>query len=1094
MDKLVKSVKKKYNERRICVEQKQPWSRQSNRLVRLQLVNKKKVDGSSTSARRGEDKKITPLAYGDLFKAESGERPVRKVLVEGDAGIGKTTLTVSLSEEWASDKLFQEFELILLLPLRLEKVASAGSLHKLLEVFHSDEEIYKSVDSYLKKKEGENVLVIADGWDELSECQRNKSSLLYQFLFVDFPLMSVLVTSRPSTSAPLHNLACIDRFVEIKGFGEDNIKEYVQSEFATDQKKAQRLLEQLQYNPLIQSVCSVPLNCAIVCHLWHTLKEDLPSTMTQLYEKIILHFVCHNLRKLPAYGSTFSMASFNDLPEGLQKSWWLLCEFAFKALEKDQIVFSKKQLPEISKDGNEQVLCFGLLQSVETVLALTTEVSYNFLHLTFMEYLAALHLSRQPLDSSWLKLLRNNCGMVLRFFFGIRFCDTKIGADIGNFMQNIQYVERLSLFHCVFEAQNAIVNREVRFGGKLCQPHNPHDCAAILYVIGNMQECSDLKINFDYSGVRENQIKQLADVLASKDGKLQVKRLSLRGNKLTDKIVSYLFNRALAAFHSLTRLDLSGNRIGAESIKSIKTALAKSSPSGCTLSWLSLSYNPLEKCGLRALDNALHEGVLSNLNTLYLSGSLTSDADTNASRLTSFVEALSAHCPYMRKLDLSRNHLDVLRATALARSISRLQQPHSTSDGELISMVLTQTNLSDEGLRAFVDSLEGACYFEHLHLGDNDIHANGVSCLADAVHSGKIVLTSRLNLSENALGLEGALAIGRMLSSNHCKPYCLLLYRCKLTTGGSGLPNTVSLNRDSNISSEVIGRQLCQMPQNNAIVKLVLMGNSFTGNDIHILAAFMYLCPGLRFLFTDQCGITSDDLKQLFDTLPSLIPVMPFSNLEEWWLDDNQIDDGGVSALIDHLPPLLLSPNDIDIHLDGNPAITSYRETKERLKEKQGSHKEVRCVVKQFLLTPLYTWKSVLDHLMLVLFFSSWNLTSMNYSNLTIVNRNPLLLLPAVICLLLSSCHSFHESLPMMTTSKEQRSLCLSHTHLKDHTFSPPHSLRRKPVLAKKVSEQIIIHICEEFSNCVYTSSYINFISHVHNLFVHLLFSFCHNC
>ena len=78
-----------------------------------------------------------------------------------------------------------------------------------------------------------------------------------------------------------------------------------------------------------------------------------------------------------------------------------------KAFEKNQIVISKKELPEISKDGNEQVLCFGLLQSVETVLALTSEVSYNFLHLTFMEYLTALHLSRQQLDSSWLTLFYN---------------------------------------------------------------------------------------------------------------------------------------------------------------------------------------------------------------------------------------------------------------------------------------------------------------------------------------------------------------------------------------------------------------------------------------------------------------------------------------------------------------------------------------------------------------------------------------------------------------------------------------------------------------------------------------------------------------
>ena len=615
--KFVTSIKKKYKSR-VIDREKQWLIRHSSKLVQLQLVNKNKVESSSTSTKRGEDNKSTPLAYCDLFKPESGKvEPVNKVLVEGGAGIGKTTLSVSLSEDWACDKLFQEFELLLLLPLRHRKVSSAGSLPELLKLFHPDEEICKSIDSYLKREEGENVLVIADGWDELRESQRSEDSFLYQLLFVDFPLMPVVVTSRPSASAPLHNLACVNRFVEIKGFGEDDIKEYIQSEFASDQEKAQRLLEQLEDNPLIESVCSIPLNCAIVCHLWHTLKGDLPSTMTQLYEKIILHFICHNLRKLPAYGPTFSIVSFKDLPKGLLKSWCNLCEFAFEALKKDQIVFSKQQLPEISKDGNEGVLYFGLMQSVETVLALTSEVSYNFLHLTFMEYLAALHLSKQPLDKSWLVLFYNyRFGMVLRFFFGIRFCGSNSGSDIDDVKLAIQYVGGFSLYHCAFEAQNAIVYSELRLDYEWCQPLNPYDCAAVLDVINNMQECSDLIINFNYSNVREKQIRILADVLARKDGKVQVKKLWLSENNLTDKTVSYLFNRASAAFQCLTDLNLSRNRIGAESIKSITTALAKSSSTGCTLSVLDLSDNPIEVSGLQALFNAVHEGVLSRCSIL----------------------------------------------------------------------------------------------------------------------------------------------------------------------------------------------------------------------------------------------------------------------------------------------------------------------------------------------------------------------------------------------------------------------------------------------------------------------------------------------
>ena len=974
IERFVNNLKKKYKSRLINREKQWPC-RQSSRLVRLQLVHRGKAEGSSTSIQKGKRDTRTPLAYCDLFKGESGkDEPVRKVLIEGGAGIGKTTLTISLSEDWACDKLFQEFELVLLLPLRHEKVASAGSLPELLKLLHSSPSVCKSASSYLEEEEAEKVLVIADGWDELSESQRIEGSFLYQLLFEEFPLMSVVVTSRPSASASLHSLPILDRFVDIKGFNNDDIKEYIQSEFGSDQEKAKRLLEQLECNPLIESVCSVPLNCAIVCHLWDTLEEALPSTMTQLYTRIILHATCRNLRKLSAYGPTFSMASFNDLPEGLQKSWWLLCEFAFKALEKDQIVFTKQELVEFFPESDDQFLCFGLLQSVETVLDVTCVVSFNFLHLTFMEYLAALHLSMQPLDRILEIFKTKRYAMVVRFFFGIKFCC--ICDSIVSFVkQAVQYVadsNKLSVCHCALEAQNDFVTGEaiqcllsmssIYSGVKFGYPHNPHDCAAILYVIANMQECCELVMKFSYCGVRENQIITLTDALASKHGKLQVKELNLSSNKLTDKTVSYLFDRAPAAFQSLTHLDLSDNNIGSKSMKSISTALAKSSSSGCRLSVLSLSANPLGVSGLQRLENLVCDGVLSNLDQLGLSGSLTNDADTNASWLTTFGEALLAHCPHLRRLDLSNNKLGNPGATALARVVTRLQH-HSTMDGKfrlpLACVHLNQTNLGDKGLCTFVDSLDGVCNFEILSLNDNDIHATGVSCLANAICTGKIVskgIFAELYLHDNLLGLEGALAVGRMLSSNRCQLRKLELSKCTLTTAVGSLPHADPLNLDNSISTETVRdvrQQLCQMPQNNTITWLKLDGSSFTGNSINILVAFMYLCPSLKHLFTSNCEITSDDLIQLLHILSSLKSSSPSlcSELNTWVLGNNLISDSGVSALIEHLPSLFPKLGcsvlcSVHVYLGNNSAISI--DMKKKLEEEVRRRREVRCYVKQF--------------------------------------------------------------------------------------------------------------------------------------------------
>lgn len=132
------SIRKKYQERRINHEEQWPPCH-SNKLIRLELVEREKGEGYFANTQRGRDDKAMkriPLAYDNLFKVDSATeepvRKVRKVLVEGDAGIGKTTLSVSISEDWTNRKLFQQFQLVLLLPLRMKIVASAGSLPELL--------------------------------------------------------------------------------------------------------------------------------------------------------------------------------------------------------------------------------------------------------------------------------------------------------------------------------------------------------------------------------------------------------------------------------------------------------------------------------------------------------------------------------------------------------------------------------------------------------------------------------------------------------------------------------------------------------------------------------------------------------------------------------------------------------------------------------------------------------------------------------------------------------------------------------------------------------------------------------------------------
>jgi hypothetical protein len=115
--------------------------------------------------------------------------------------------------------------------------------------------------------------------------------------------------------------------------------------------------------------------------------------MTELYRKIILLLILRNIRKIDAYSSVLSLHTFDALPADLQRSWWLLCEFAFQAFKKDQLIFSLEELKALFPEGlasDKRISCFGLLQSAESI---GFGISFHFLHLTFQEYLAALHLA-----------------------------------------------------------------------------------------------------------------------------------------------------------------------------------------------------------------------------------------------------------------------------------------------------------------------------------------------------------------------------------------------------------------------------------------------------------------------------------------------------------------------------------------------------------------------------------------------------------------------------------------------------------------------------------------------------------------------------
>ena len=737
MSEFVESLRETYRERQLLTEEQWPPV-SSDKLINLQLVEADKKEGfrGGLPQHGAGKKKIkqTPILYDDIFRVEEGKKPVRKVIVEGNGGIGKTTLCTMLSEGWAEDKMLTQFDCVLLLPLREQLVSSAESLSDLFKLLHSSKRIRTSVVNELEERGGRGVLIVADGWDELAEANRSRQSFLYKLLFGRIlPFASVLLTSRPTASAPLHSLPSVNRLVEVMGFNDEDIKQYIESEFEKCPEKASGLIEQLGNNPLIQNVCTVPLNCAITCNLWHTLDQELPSTLTELYTQIILNVILRDLKKkFPDVPIGLSLSNFDSIPSQLEPYWWLTCKFAFEALSNDRLVFTEEELcsffPE-GLDSSQTFLCFGLLQSARSLLPVGHGLSFHFLHQTFQEHLAALHLvtlfTEEQLEVVWTHA--KSSAVVWRFFFGLG--SKKQGSCIGQVSRKVVcldekvvnaflflsvcrsvFVDReaiISICHCALEAKNDIVSSEVAklISGKFVDElgissfaHTPHDCIAALHVLSHTSRCHSVRIDMRGCGLSDKLLKRLTDLLSSAGGELKVVDLCLGSNKLTSNGVADLFVRASAAFSSLEQLLLNNNSIDGDGVNNIVTSLMHSSCK--SLKRLSLSHNSLGVSGIQALERAVVSGILVDLEWLSLSNTLTGDADINGALITSCLRPITFHCPHLRTLDLSENHIGVPGACALGEALPLLTNA--------IKLYLIKTMLDSEAIFAFTDCVKNS--------------------------------------------------------------------------------------------------------------------------------------------------------------------------------------------------------------------------------------------------------------------------------------------------------------------------------------------------------------------------------------------------
>ena len=398
----------------------------------------------------------------------------RVVLVEGAPGVGKSTFAWEFCRRWERGEIAQQYQLVLLLRLREERISNAKSLEDL--IYHPSMEVHvcQTVKKELEYNLGVNTLIILEGFDELPDrCQNDGSIFMDLIAGKLLRLATVLVTSRPwATRKMLKNHDNrIYQHIEILGFKDHQITEYIESTLPQD--KASDLKAYLESHPQIRAGMYIPLNSAIVVTVYEESQASgcaMPTTLTELYTSLTRTLLHRYLRGHPEYRTdgTIFLQTFKDLPQPVYTKFCEVCKLAYSGTvgtEREvKLIYRKSDMPSDFDD-------LGFMDSVIELYETRPEAtSYNFLHLTFQEFFAAVHIFNKSPEEQVEHFKRHKEGrlkVVLRFLAGLNKLNCfSIEEIANNFFQTPSTREGsrylipcdaavgIDLVQWLFEAQN----------------------------------------------------------------------------------------------------------------------------------------------------------------------------------------------------------------------------------------------------------------------------------------------------------------------------------------------------------------------------------------------------------------------------------------------------------------------------------------------------------------------------------------------------------------------------------------------------------------------------------------------------------------
>ena len=718
-----------------------------------------------------------------FIRTTDGEDNPKSILLTGKAGIGKTLFCQKLIRDWAEDKLFEsttkvhipDFQFAYLLTFRQlnlledrvfnlkEFLAFSSTLDEQTDI---DDSLFAHIISH-----PEEVLIIIDGFDEYSQqdyvtgdahgTYPNSAQARMPVAALCAKLMKgqiladsvVLITSRPDEADNITGIR-FDRSVEITGFSESEVKEYIEKYFSKNEIMKNTVLDHILKNEDLVSCAHIPVFCALMCsYVEYILKksnstEDIPVSTSELYHEVLNIFMLkHNKSKSSHFDETT-----------LDK----LSEFAAGLLVEKKFLFTEGDMNTLTLQEVERLRTSGLLHCgppFRVSFSQTTK-HYSFTHLTLQEYLAA----RWFVKRREIPAIKTVSAMVVQFMAGI-LSKEKDSEHMSNVLREISSTTGISgldflTAKCLYEYQDKEFAkdyyRQYPINNKLKLDFgfiNDVDCIAILFWLEILTELNE----------EENSARQ----------QTKCRAFGISNSDLTPCGIKRICISLEKDFCFVDELGLVSCQLNDECVRCLSKLV------GSKLSTVDLRANQFTSAGVASLSKALKQSSCKVTN-LKLSSNQITDAD-----VVSLCEALKHPSCKVTRVDLSDNQITDAGVAGLCEA---LKHPNC----KVTTLNLCGNQITHTGVASLCESLkQPSCKITALILYENHVTDAGVASLSEALKQQSCKVTV-LNLNRSHItGAGVASLIFEALKQPSCRLTTLVLGKNRITDAGRASPYEV---------------------------------------------------------------------------------------------------------------------------------------------------------------------------------------------------------------------------------------------------------------------------------------------------------------